>query len=282
MSVSIIEYKPAVTLQRYVEFYWEGQFNTIHQPQLKLQVAPNGFVELIIHLSDLHCELPVSNGWSQSPDYTIIGLYTRPYEVHFNQLVTTFGIRFKPEGIYNLFGIPASVFSENYEDMELILGKEFREYCEQVRVSTDINQKVILSNQYLCKQLERNHPESTYLNRAAELIRNTNGVEKIDELPNRIYISLRQLQREFKQKIGVTPKQYYRIARLNDVNRMLEKNGHIEFTKIAHDCGYADQAHFIRDFKSIMGVNPTLFIKERHQYLVNIQRADSVEGKECA
>jgi AraC-like DNA-binding protein len=282
MSVSITEYKPAVALQRYVEFYWEGQFNTIHQPLLNLHVAPNGFAELIIHLTDIHCDLPVTDGWSQSPDYTIIGLYTMPYEVQFRQLVKVFGIRFKPEGIYNLFGIPASVFSENYEDMELILGKEFREYCWKIRESTETNQKIALSNSYLFKQLEKHHPESTYLNRAAELIRNSDGIEKIDDLPDKVYISLRQLEREFKQKIGVSPKKYLRIARLNNVNRMLEKNGHIEFTKIAHDCGYADQAHFIRDFKSMMGVNPTIFIKERHQYLVKIQSADSVEGNECA
>lgn len=88
-------------------------------------------------------------------------------------------------------------------------------------------------------------------------------------LPGMVYISLRQLEREFKQKVGITPKQYHRIARLNDVYRRLEDNQQVEFTKIAFDCGYSDQAHFIRDFKSIMGVKPTIFIKEKQQYIVN-------------
>lgn len=275
MSVTIIEYKPADYLQPFVQFFWEGNFNITLEPLLKQQVAPNGFVELIIHLTDDHCFLPAGNRWSRSPDYTIIGLYTRPYEVQFPCLVKTFGIRFKPEGIYNLFGIPASVFSENYEDMELVLGKEFSEYCSKLREASDTRHKLKITERYLLTQLKRNNRDLSYVNRAAEMIRRPNSLEKIDDLPGRVYISLRQLEREFKQKVGITPKQYHRITRLNDVYRRLEENQQVEFTKIAFDCGYADQAHFIRDFKSIMGVKPTIFIKEKQQYIVNSRLAES-------
>lgn len=60
-----------------------------------------------------------------------------------------------------------------------------------------------------------------------------------------------------------------RIARLNEVHKKLESREELELTQAAFDCGYADQAHFIRDFKSIMGVKPTIFIKNRDQFIVN-------------
>ncbi|MDR8390803.1 helix-turn-helix domain-containing protein [Aliifodinibius sp. S!AR15-10] len=273
MSVQIQEFSPGKDLRPYVEFFWEGQFNLSGTTTLYQKVVPNGFVELVIHPSDSHCHLPIGDGWSSSPDYTIIGLYTRPYEVQFPHYVNVFGIRFKPEGIYNLFGIPASVFSEKYEDMELVLGREFKEYCERLRETPHVGQRLKLTTNFLLKKLEQNSAEITYLNRAAEMIRRSEGFNKIDDLPDKVYISQRQLEREFNKKIGITPKRYMRIARLNEVHRKLEEEQELELTKIAFDCGYADQAHFIRDFKSFMGVNPTLFTKNRHQFIVNSQSA---------
>lgn len=276
MSVQIREHKPAEQLAPYIELFWEGDFNTTYEYKLSQQVVPNGYVELVIHLSEKHCDLFKENRWLQSPDYTVIGLHTRPYEVHFRDRVQVFGIRFKPEGIYNLFGIPASEFSESYEDMALVLGAAFREYCSRLRESEKVSEKLLLTQNYLVAQLKKDHSELTYVNRAAELIRESDRFDKIDRLPEQVYISLRQLEREFKKKIGITPKRYMRISRLNEVHRKLEEEKEIEFTKIAFDCGYSDQAHFIRDFKSFMGVKPTIFIKEKNRFIVNPESANTL------
>lgn len=276
MSIQIAEYQPDEKLQPFVELFWEGQFNTAMKDILKQKVVPNGYIDLIIHLSERHCNLISGQTWSQSPDYTIIGLYTHPYEVQFRDLVKVFGIRFKPESIFNLFGIPASVFSENYEDMELVLGNRFGDFCSRLREAESVDQMLRISKKYLMTQLEKHYPELNYVNRAAEIIRRPDNFERIDELPEKVFISLRQLEREFKQKIGVTPKRYMRIARLNEVHRKLENEQEVEFTKVALDCGYSDQAHFIRDFKSIMGIKPTLYFKNRQQFIVNVQSAEDV------
>jgi len=272
MDIEIIEYRPSQQLQPYVELLWEGNFNIRKKPELTQKVVPNGFVELIIHNTDVHCHLTQENRWSFSPDYTIIGLYTQPYEVQFRNFVNVFGIRFKPEGIYNLFGIPASIFSERYEDMELVLGPAFREYCLALRESLSIEQRLRLTNHYLAEQLRKHHPEINYVNRAAELIRQAGRVYRIDKLPEMVYISLRQLEREFRDKVGTTPKRYLRIARINDVYRKLENGEKVDFTSLAFECGYSDQAHFIRDFKSFTGIKPSLYKKERNLFIVNPQK----------
>lgn len=269
MEIIIDEYKPNVHLQPFVELFWEGTFNTERQDFFKQQVVPNGYIELIIHISDLHCNLKQGKRWSQSPDYTIIGLHTKPYAVHFSDIVNVFAIRFKPEGIYNIFGVPASQFSESYYDMELVLETCFRNYCEELREATGSYQRLQLSEEFLLTQLNKNHPELTYVNWAAELIRQSRGYEKINEIPDKVYISLRQLEREFKRKIGITPKRYMRIARLNEVYKKLENTPQIEYAKVAYDCGYSDQSHFIRDFKGFMGIEPTLFMNNREQFLIS-------------
>lgn len=275
MPIKQKEIKPSDVLQPYIEVFWEGDFNRFSQQKLDFRVAPNGFVELIIHLSDMHCHLPEKHRWTSSPDFTIIGLFTHPYEVRFREYVRVFGIRFKPEGLYNLFGVPASEFSESYEDMELVLGRNFREYSRRIREAPGTGERKRLTEEYLLKKLYNSTRELTYLNHAAEMIRLSHDFDKIEELPAKVFISQRQLEREFKRKIGVTPKMYMRIARLNEVYQKLEQNKPLEFTKVAFDCGYSDQAHFIRDFKSFMGVKPTLFVREKDRFIVNPPVDDS-------
>lgn len=90
----------------------------------------------------------------------------------------------------------------------------------------------------------------------------------------RVYISQRQLEREFKNKVGISPKRYLRITRMNEVHRLLEANEQLNFTEIAYRSGYTDQAHFIKDFKKITGERPTIFVKEREQFLVNTRLAE--------
>ncbi len=276
MELNVVEYKPSKNLSAFVEWYWEGSFNIRAANRISHLVIPNGYIELIIHLSDLHCDLFDTQSWSQSPDYTIIGLFSKPYEVQFGSHVKVFGIRFKPEGIYNLFGIPASKFVGSYEDMTLVLGREFREFCERLKEKQSTRNRIHHTEQYLFNSALRNKIQITYVNRAAELIRKTNGALRIEELSDKVCISLRQLEREFKDKVGMTPKQYLRISRMNEVQRILETNHSLSFTEIAHQSGYADQAHFIRDFKRIIGEKPTIFVRDRDQYIVNTKLAEQL------
>jgi AraC-like DNA-binding protein len=270
MSVEITEYKPLSPLDSFVEFYWTGGFNTGRIPRFSQFVMPNGYVELIIHLTDLHCDLQSGTSWGQSPDYTVIGLHTRPYEVRFRSHVRTFGIRFKPEGVFNLFGVPASLFSERFEDMEFVLGRPFRDFCSRLREAGNIHQQRNLTHQYLLRQLNDHHPEKTYLNCAAELIRNAKTASRVEELPGLVYISRRQLEREFRDKVGLTPKQYMRIARLNAINRYLLSGSTLNLGSLSLEAGFADQAHLCREFKTFAGLPPARFMESIERFIVNV------------
>jgi len=269
VNIHFKEYEPVDLLKPFVEYFWEGHFNRNGLRLFKQRVLPNGYLEMILHISDLHCDLNRGSVWGQSPDYTLIGLYTRPYEVHFTNKVHVFGIRFKPEGFYNIFGIPASEFGEKFEDMENLTGSEFRFFCEKLRETTRTSEKLILAEHFLLQNLEKHNISLDYVNRAAEIIRQKNGFIRMEDLSGEVYISMRQLEREFKRKVGVSPKFYMRIARLNEVQRQLEKRARLDFTAITYSCGYADQAHFIRDFKSFTGERPSLFVRDRHQFIIN-------------
>ena len=266
MNSPITEYQPNDLLKPFVELYWEGSFNT-NKERLSLHIVPNGCVEMIIHLSDLHCNLHHSTyGWSQTPDYLVLGLFTQPYQVKFNTTVDVFAIRFKPEGIYNLFGLPSSMFVDSYEDMSLVLGRGFDDFCCALRDAGTTAKKIDQIEKYLLKTLTQQPGQVNYVNRAAELIRSQQGI-KIKQISEQLSVSQRQLEREFKAKIGITPKRYLRLTRINEVMRLLNQHHHLSLTSVAYHCGCADQAHFIKDFKRITGEIPTMFVKERARFI---------------
>ena len=198
----------------------------------------------------------------------ILGMFTQPYEVQFKNHVKVFAIRFKPDGIYNILGLPASLIKDCYEDISIVLGSKFRDFSHRVREEKSVAAMIERTESYLLKSIQENSIETSYVNLAADLIRSTKDI-KIADLPSMVFISQRQLEREFKDKVGISPKHYLRIIRINEVLRLLDDNQAIDLTNIAYLCGYFDQAHLINDFKRITGKKPTIFIKEKAQFIAN-------------
>jgi AraC-like DNA-binding protein len=70
---------------------------------------------------------------------------------------------------------------------------------------------------------------------------------------------MRGLQRLFAEYVGIGPKWVIRRYRLHEVTARMATDGVIDWAALAADLGYADQGHFIRDFKGIFGEPPTWY-----------------------
>jgi len=57
--------------------------------------------------------------------------------------------------------------------------------------------------------------------------------------------------------VGVIPKKFCVIAYFYDTHRVLSKKGIENLSQKVIEKGYFDQAHFIKDFKKLTGVNPS-------------------------
>ncbi len=221
-------------------------------------------------MTDDHCFLSREASDRQtSPDYTLIGMYTQPYEVHFSSRVEVFGIRFFPEGISHIFGIPPSEFTSTYEDSTDVFGKVMADFCEQIRTTIAVKDQLALADRFLLKQYEKNGKDFDYVQLAAEYIRTENGMLDQEQLMTHVPISTRQLQRAFKDQFGITAKEYMRLARMNAIQKYMHCPD-VNFLDLAYDHGFADQAHFIREFRHYTGSAPRQFMKDRKRFIVNV------------
>lgn len=84
---------------------------------------------------------------------------------------------------------------------------------------------------------------------------------KVDELVSRVHMSKRSLQRLFSQYVGISPKWVIQRYRLQEAVDQIIGKGIGNYTEMAQRLGYFDQAHFIKDFKMIVGVSPTEYAR---------------------
>ncbi|MFT7654269.1 MAG: AraC-like DNA-binding protein [Limisphaerales bacterium] len=89
-----------------------------------------------------------------------------------------------------------------------------------------------------------------------DLIERDQSIGSVADLAESACVSVRSLQRKFSQIIGVSPKWVIQRIRLQDALERVQGSEGATLASIAADLGYADQAHFTRDFKAVVGVSP--------------------------
>lgn len=87
------------------------------------------------------------------------------------------------------------------------------------------------------------------------------AIIKVEHMSERTGLPIRQLQRLFRKYVGVTPKWVIKRFRLQEAAQRLETDETAQWAELAVQLGYFDQAHFINDFKSVLGESPAAYSK---------------------
>jgi AraC-like DNA-binding protein len=91
-----------------------------------------------------------------------------------------------------------------------------------------------------------------------EKVSESRGMNSVSDLANELKISERQLERIFKQYVGLSPKFYSRIIRFSTIFQLKEQ-GDPNWIDLTYESGFADQSHFIRNFKAFTGEDPSSY-----------------------
>ena len=81
----------------------------------------------------------------------------------------------------------------------------------------------------------------------------------VSEVAYKLNISKRQLERVFLKNVGISPKKFSRIVRLNAAIKRFKKADSL--TALTYEAGYFDPSHLIRDFREFTGLSPKAFFK---------------------
>jgi len=140
-----------------------------------------------------------------------------------------------------------------------ISGSEVHVLGERLLNTQDWNARISLVEHFLLTMLSSHQKRSGRISVVTSIIQELKHEQFFDNIENvasRHGITSRYLQKLFLQHTGLTPKLYSKINRFQNSLKLVSKKDKT-LTSIAYDCGYFDQSHFIREFKSFTGVTPS-------------------------
>ncbi len=218
-----------------------------------------------------------------SPSCIVVGPHTRRSE----DLVWTgdlkvFTIRFSPVGFRSLFGIPAEAIRNLATSAELVLGPKILSLQSRLAQAHD-RQMHSIAEDFLLTLLacQSARGGAAAVLRITAAIRSSEKRLTFDKVAKQHNLSLRQIERLFKEFVGVSPKVYEGLHRAKKAMALHRAHPEIEWSSIAAASGYFDQAHLIREFRNQNSTTPARFAlagQEAEQFRSRSSRSTSAIG----
>ena len=256
---------PTPALQEFVKSYqlWHFIFTDetnlpfkpyAPRPEQTLVFCPRGY-ELV--------EYVACNKMIKRPRAYVMGQYTERTNRHLGSAdFLAILVNFQPGVIFRLTGVPYYELTNSFIDAEDIFSKEIRLVNERLNSTGNYEEMIQIVEQFLLhlvKAVKRDvHPLDTITNLIIEHPENASVLQ----LAKESFLCSRQFERKFKERMGISPKLFARIARVNKAFRIKYHCHHEDWLSIAIRCGYHDCQHLVKDFHHFTGVAPTAFLLE--------------------
>jgi AraC-like DNA-binding protein len=223
-------------LAPYVECLWTLEAD---QPISEYPVLPDGCVDIV---------------FSRGGGTQVVGTMThaRKFELSAGQFDC--GVRFRPGMSYGFIRLPGTEIADRSLPLSEVWGTPGRDLNARLGDGRSAIECIGLIAKALCAV-----PEHGVVQRVATAIVARCGQVRVDELAFDAGMSARQLRRLFLEQIGLTPKHLSRVIRFRESVSQLGRTRRGDWTQVALDCGYYDQAHFINEFRELSGYRPAEF-----------------------
>ena len=166
-------------------------------------------------------------------------------------------IFFKEAGAVPFFRQPLhEMFRESTSLDNFMLRSELLFLEEQLAEANTDRQRIVTVEKILINRMTETETDKLIL-AALSLIHKSKGSIRIKKLMEHLHISQSPLEKRFRQAVGATPKKFASIVRLQNV--IQQYNAVNSLTELGYEAGFYDQAHFIKEFKSLTGETPEKF-----------------------
>ncbi|MBL7930368.1 MAG: AraC family transcriptional regulator, partial [Bacteroidia bacterium] len=227
----------------------------------KQKIFPDGSTELIFHYGDRFRKYDEKGGSHIQEKSFIHGQLHKYIEVEPTGKVGIFSARFHPGGLQPFIPLPVSKLTQQTFSLPKVWGAAGTALEKEMLSASSNNMRLKILETFLLEHINTN-PHSSLASKLVEAILANEGNISIDELSSKMNLGIRQLTRTFVSCMGIKPKMLARIIRFHKVLKLIEE-GHLPtFTAIAVEGGFYDQAHFIKDFREITGLNPKKYFSE--------------------
>jgi AraC-like DNA-binding protein len=248
------EYAPSALLAHSVHCLWTLTGEAAATEAEAQPVLPDGRPELIVHLADPFERLHADGRHERQPAAIFAGQLSSQLLLRPTGRTAIAGVRFHPDGAaaflresqHRLAGLTVPVGE---------ISARLARTIETAREASQDPAQVVMRLQALLTSLIEPAVDMR-VRHVVDRIGRQRGMIGIRELAAEVGLTPRHLERRFMQVVGISPKRLARIARFQHALAMLDRLDGARGTRTAAACGFADQAHFVRDFHELAGCPP--------------------------
>ncbi len=243
-DVRYTEAPPHLALQNTIYCYWELKTLQPLSSDFIYRVVADGCIDVLFEL-----DKPENN--------FVTGLSTSYIEFPLAPSFHYLGIRFLPTGFPQLFNIRASELTNRFEELRALTPTLADFIATEFDESMSLGEASLKLDAFFLKLQERNSPEvDGRFFQAFETILASYGNVSIEKGLD-TGISPRQLRRLFEFYVGDSAKTFSKIVRFQQLLLAKPSATRLRKEKLFYDVGYYDQAHFIKEFKTLFGTTPS-------------------------
>lgn len=234
-------YPPATDLKPFVDYFWIVEWDLRGQEPHVQKTLPYPCVHLVF----------------EADKTAIYGVLNGVFERQLEGAGRVFGVRFRPGGFRGVLGGPVLTITDRVIPLTGIYDFDVGAAEAEVLGAAGDAQMISVAERLLRTRMPTPDDTTDLVHDIVDRIANDRDINRVDELASQLNLGERALQRLFNDYVGVSPKWVIRRSRLHDAAARLANAEEVNLTQLAADLGYSDQAHFTRDFKTLVGRSPS-------------------------
>jgi AraC-like DNA-binding protein len=227
---------------------------------------PHGQLDLVVHLGPRYRRISGAEPGRFSRA-SASGLFIRPDVIEAPAgRSAALGIRLHPSGAARVFGMPLEALAGRDADLaDLRSPIEVEELLERCAETSSPVERIQVATAWVRRRIRSGRPLPPAIERAVAEVRRSGGRAPVGALAQAGPWSRSRFSVRFREEVGVPPKTFARILRFHRAMAGIEcalakgegKGPGSLLSRVAHEGGFADQAHFTREFRSFAGMTPT-------------------------
>jgi AraC-like DNA-binding protein len=271
------ELAPAPALRPYVECYWRATSAGAPGFRSREPLVPDLRIEVIFNAGPAwHWFEADKEPSRQTSVLTCIGMRGASLAIQQPGYLDHFAIRFRPAGLAPFVSAPLGELTQHCWDMRELWTDGAGEFEQRLADAADDAARVVAADTFLLQRLARARRDAELALHAARLLSAGHGQLSIERLAASHGVSYKRLERVFARDVGLSPKHFARVARVQRALELATTQPRAPLARLAAESGYADQAHFTREFSRLIGLPPRAFLASRFAVFETMANSGSV------
>jgi AraC-like DNA-binding protein len=233
---------PPPALAAVVDAFWD------HEGGQRFRILPDGCMDFIFDLE---------RGTAR-----LVGAMTEAALVDLPRGARSLGVRFLPGAAAPYLIDPASTFVDGDAPLGELTRGHASNLAERVAETTGHAERRRIIAEFLLTRTARLRAPDPRIRRAVRRLRTHTGPGAVRAVARELGLGERQLERVFAAAVGLGPKAFARVARLEHAVALMGGPLRGQAT-LAAAAGYSDESHLIREFRALAGVTPAELARER-------------------